>query len=502
MQNNLNALKQDKRNKRLCKVLSVVFVVFMILSTVMTSVSAATNVWGVETSQINRDYFYSLGLGGTSCYSSWYIVRQRCFYTALKLANSFNGYVVDTDINGNAVRQLNTCYAAHLKNEANPLRDRWNNLRYQIQECMTDTSNLCGASEGVRYLIDGDSSKAVTVEQYQLLLSELNQRTAELTQLVADIKSLYSYALTAGDNSSVNAINNSKSLINELWARLGGVIIDFGSGNGSASNFLGISVSSASIQQAADNLSAIFKTFAYAIAVILFGVNITTTSLQNEILTLRGGIKVFARIILVKFWIDLAIPICIYVLNIINSIAAQIMTQLNVTTSAANIFTENFSYNTASSGTFEIIANYLAKITEFIKILLTGSPLLILFLVVAVCIVIVMVKMVARVLELTCLTAVAPVFFATLVGEESKRYFRKFISAFLSTAGYVLFVTITYAISTQWVASTSPSTIHTPDPTVNVVTNLINVLPRAIIIIACCRVVVKPPRVLTSLLDG
>ena len=130
------------------------------------------------------------------------------------------------------------------------------------------------------------------------------------------------------------------------------------------------------------------------------------------------------------------------------------------------------------------------------------NSLLILFFVVAVCIVIVMVKMVARVLELTCLTAVAPVFFATLVGEESKRYFRRFISAFLSTAGYVLFVTITYAISTQWVANTSPSTIHTADPTVNVVTNLINVLPRAIIIIACCRVVVKPPRVLTSLLDG
>lgn len=501
MPKSLNALKQDKRNKRLCKVLSVVFVVFMILSTVMTSVSAATNVWGVDTTQIDKSYFYNLGMGG-SCNNSWYITRQRCFYTARLLADSFNGYIVDTDINNNVLKQFNVCYTRNLKTEADVLKNRWNNLRYQIQEAMTDTGYLCGSSEGIRYLVSGDSTKAVTEEQYQNLLLELNQRNTELEQLTADIKSLYSYALIAGDNASVNAINNSKSLINELWARLGSVIIDFGSGNDSTTNFLGISVSSASIQQAADSLSAIFKTFAYAIAVILFGVNITTTSLQNEILTLRGGIKVFARIILVKFWIDLAIPICIYVLNIINSLASQIMTQLNVNTSAANIFTENFSYNTTSSGTFEIIANYLAKINEFINIVLTGSPLLILFFVVAVCIVIVMVKMVARVLELTCLTAVAPVFFATLVGEESKRYFRRFISAFLSTAGYVLFVTITYAISTQWVANTSPSTIHTADPTVNVVTNLINVLPRAIIIIACCRVVVKPPRVLTSLLDG
>ena len=486
MHKNISAIRQEKRNKRLCKVLSVIFVILMILSTVITSVSAAVNVWGVDTTQIDKSYFYSLGMG-SSCYTSWYITRQRCFYTARMLADSFNGLIVNTDINNNAVKQFNVCYTHNLKTEADVLRNRWNNLRYQIQEAITDTGYLCGSSEGVRYLISGDSSKAVTEDQYQNLLSELSQRTKELNELAQDIKQLYSFALTAGDNSSVNAINNSKSLINELWARLGSVIIDFGSGNDSTTNFLGISVSSASIQQA---------------AVILFGVNITTTSLQNEILTLRGGIKVFARIILVKFWIDLAIPICIYVLNIINSLASQIMTQLNVNTSAANIFTENFSYNTTSSGTFEIIANYLAKINEFINIVLTGSPLLILFFVVAVCIVIVMVKMVARVLELTCLTAVAPVFFATLVGEESKRYFRRFISAFLSTAGYILFVTITYAISTQWVANTSPSTIHTADPTVNVVTNLINVLPRAIIIIACCRVVVKPPRVLTSLLDG
>ena len=501
MHKNISAIRQEKRNKRLCKVLSVIFVILMILSTVITSVSAAVNVWGVDTTQIDKSYFYSLGMG-SSCYTSWYITRQRCFYTARMLADSFNGLIVNTDINNNAVKQFNVCYTHNLKTEADVLRNRWNNLRYQIQEAITDTGYLCGSSEGVRYLISGDSSKAVTEDQYQNLLSELSQRTKELNELVQDIKQLYSFALTAGDNSSVNAINNSKSLINELWARLGGVIVDFGSGNGSTTNFLGISVSSASIKQAADNLLAIFKTFAYAIAVVLFGVNNTTTSLQNEILTLRGGIKVFVRVILVKFWIDLAIPICIYVLNIINGIASQIITQLNINTAAAGIFTENFSYNTTSSGTFEIIANYLAKVIEFIKIILTGSPLLILFFVVAVCIVIVMVKMVARVLELTCLTAVAPVFFATLVGEESKRYFRKFISAFLSTAGYVLFVTITYAISTQWVANTSPSTIYTPDPTINVVSNMINVLPRAIIIIACCRVVVKPPRVLTSLLDG
>lgn len=246
MPKSLNALKQDKRNKRLCKVLSVVFVVFMILSTVMTSVSAATNVWGVDTTQIDKSYFYNLGMGG-SCYNSWYITRQRCFYTARLLADSFNGYIVDTDINNNVLKQFNVCYTRNLKTEADVLKNRWNNLRYQIQEAMTDTGYLCGSSEGIRYLVSGDSTKAVTEEQYQNLLLELNQRNTELEQLTADIKSLYSYALIAGDNASVNAINNSKSLINELWARLGSVIIDFGSGYDSTTNFLGISVDRKSV---------------------------------------------------------------------------------------------------------------------------------------------------------------------------------------------------------------------------------------------------------------
>ncbi|SCX31442.1 TrbL/VirB6 plasmid conjugal transfer protein [Ruminococcaceae bacterium P7] len=504
MQKNLYTIKQEKRNKRLCKVLSVIFVVLMLLSTVVVGVSAATNVWGLDTGQLDRSYFYSLGYGGgcPGAADGWYVIRQRCFYSCNNLTSDFNQYVVDTDINCNAIKQLNYCYNHDLKNEAVALSKRWNELHYQLQECITETRYLCGTSTGEKFIRIDDDFHAVTMEQYQTLFNEISSRSTELSTLIADIKSLYSFALTAGSNAGTNAINNSKSLVNQLWSMLGKVIIDFGSGNGSSANFLGISVSSASIETAANSLSALFKTFAYAIAVILFGVNITTTSLQNEILTLRGGIKVFARVILVKFWIDLAIPICIYVLNIFNSIATQLMTQLSVTSSASNILTENFSYNTSSSGVFEIVANYLKQLIEWFKILITASPLLIVLLVMAVCIIIVMVKMVARVLELTCLTAVAPVFFATLVGEESKRYFRKFISAFLSTAGYIIFVTITYALATKWVANASPSTVVTFDPTVNVVANTMNVLPRAIIIIACCRVVVKPPKVFTSLLDG
>lgn len=99
----------------------------------------------------------------------------------------------------------------------------------------------------------------------------------------------------------------------------------------------------------------------------------------------------------------------------------------------------------------------------------------------------------------TCLVALSPLFFATLVGEESKRYFRRFISAFLSTAGYIIYVAIVYSVATQWLASIAPPTIT--DIT-SFFENMKSLLPRTIILIACCRVMTKPPKVLLSLTDG
>lgn len=510
MQNNLRIIGQQKQNKRLCRFLSVIIVVLILMSSAMMAVSAAITEeselgehrFGLVVKQVDPGYFYSVDHSGINK-DNWSIIRQRCYYSCQSLVTAFNNYIIETNYNKNIIKQIEYCYDHGYSTEAADLGSKYNLIRTHVSDALNDTKQLVGYSESSIPVVNGEE---VTTEQYQNLYSIIANQFNELYSLAKEVSALYNsvkqeedYKRTAGDNPAVNAINNSKSLTNRLWSLLGGVILDFGSGNSSASNFLGISVSSQSIEQTANKLSSIFKTLAYAVAVILFGVNITTTSLQNEILTLRGGVKVFARVILVKIWIDLAIPICIYVINIFNGITSQILTQFNVS-SSGNVFANDFVYNTSNTSSgLEIIVGYIKSIFEAIKILLTGSPILILFLVMAICIVIVMVKMVARVFELTCLVAVSPVFFATLVGEESKRYFRKFISAFLSTAGYIVFVSITYIIATTWVAQNSPNTVMTANALLD---NTIKVLPCAIIIIACCRVVVKPPKVLTSLLDG
>lgn len=105
-----------------------------------------------------------------------------------------------------------------------------------------------------------------------------------------------------------------------------------------------------------------------------------------------------------------------------------------------------------------MILRFVKRIFSLLKSILIGFPSMIILGIMAVCIVIVIVKLVARCFELTCLVAISPIFFATLVGEETKRYFRRFISAFLSTAGYIVYIAIVYAVATQWVASaTTPS---------------------------------------------
>lgn len=508
--NNLSLINQQKKNKRLCKALAVILVVLMFISSSLMVVSAAasedaelgrSNDWGLVIEQVNSDYFHSVEQSGFDI-SRWSIIRQRCYLICKTLARTHNDFIVETNFNKNIIKQLEYCYQHGHSGEAVTFGNKWNTIHVHVIDAINDTRQLVGYGDSLP-TVNGEE---VTTEQYQTLYSLISKQYDELYTLAKDVSALYGkvkqeedYKDAASENPAVNAINNSKSLTNKLWSLLGGVIIDFGSGNNSVANFFGISVSSNSIEQTANMFASIFKTLAYAVAVILFGVNITTTSLQNEILTLRGGIKVFARVILVKIWIDLAIPICIYVINIFNGITSQIMTQYSVS-GTGNVLASEFVYNPSSSGgPFDAIVGWVRSIFEFFKVLITGSPILILYLVMLICILIVMIKMVARIFELTCLVAISPVFFATLVGEETRRYFRKFISAFLSTAGYIIFASITYIIATKWVAQNSPTTVITPNALVD---NTIKVLPCAIIVIACCRVVVKPPKVLTSLLDG
>lgn len=502
---NLNIINQKRRNKRLCRIFSVLIILLMFISTTVLTVSADSadlfnlDTYEMDKTQIDMSYFYALGRGG-DCYTSWEVTRQRCFYMCKLLVNKLNSALTAYDPGDNVVTMMNVygfgkdypekVDVTHLE-ELKELIKKWNSLKYQINEVYTDTRSMCGRTAG-KGMVNG---KEVTLAEYQNLLASIEKKLSELDEFILDLRDNISNDSTNYNSGTV--LVESTSVVNFLWSQFSGVIRAFGSSSGAVDNFLGITVTTSGMENVANVVAGVTKTFAYALAVVLFGINITTTALQYEILTLRGGIRVFGRVLLVKFWIDLAIPICVYILNIINSLARQVISTLGAyyTQSQWTQYTEKID-DSWSFGIIGKVIKAIQKIFTLLTDIVYAIPRFILTIIIAVCIILVFIKFIARALELTCLVSLSPLFFATLVGEDSKRYFRRFMSAFLSTAGYIVYVSIVYAVGTSWINGVQAS------PFPNLLNNLLADIPRAIIIIGCCRAMVKPPKVLLSLADG
>lgn len=484
--NNIRIMKLNAKTKRISRILSIILVVFIMISMACTSVAADSyNSFGLNTSQLDRSYFY---IGGSTLNPNWDLANQNAWCLASNLSKKFNVYIVSTDINENLVKQIEYLYDNGYRDEAISYKDRWNTIRLNLSNLLNGVSSVC--SSGSRL-------------EAQNYYDELSDIQVQLISLAGEITESYQISTFTFNTPDVGSDLSSAgiTILDYIWKGLGTMLRTIGTNSTNTDSLLGISWTTDDIQSIVDTVSGITKTFAYAIACILFGINVTTTSLQYEILTLRGGVKVFGRVLLVKIWIDLAIPICMYALNIINSLARQIFTAffINNTTifQASDLVQIDVSTNNsfldsiinAAEGIINFFANFIVK---------TPALIIIVFLVIAICSV--LIKVIARAFELTSLIAVSPLFFSTLVGEETKQYFKKFVSAFLSTAGYIVFVTIVYVVASKWIQQcTSATTVYGWS---DLVLSVMNLLPKALIIIACCRIMRKPPKVLTSLFDG
>lgn len=479
----IKTIQSDKKHRFKFKVLSVISILIIALSAVNIPVYAANNSWGLNTSQIDMGYFYK---GGSSFPSGKVTSIQNAWNAAYSLASTFNYRVVDTYISGNMIKQMEFLYQNGYSDEAVAFGNRWNTIKFEIESLIVDTESICARNSR---------------NEGQNLYNQLMDKQSKLQTLISDITSSYAIATTnteypdVANDISIAGVNG----INTMWNWLGNTIKTLGTGSSSADSFFGISWTSSDIENVANSVAGVVKTFAYAIACILFGINVTSTALQYELLTLRGGVKVFVRVIFAKIWIDLAIPICLYILNLVNFLALQIF-NLFTTDSFVVMWDNGFVSFEADTGTWllDTIIKAAEKIINFFTNIIYSAPMLAMIIVLFVVIVSVFIKIVSRAFELTALVSVSPIFFATLVGEETKRYFRKFMSAFLSTAAYIAFVAIVYAVASEWIQScTAPAT-----SVGELLMGIINLLPRTIIIIACCRIMKKPPKVLTSLFEG
>ena len=279
-----------------------------------------------------------------------------------------------------------------------------------------------------------------------------------------------------------------------MWKQLGRTLKDFGNGNArKGSNFFGISWGTNSMKKIANLIAPITKAFAYCLVVILFGLNMTNTMLQFEFTSPRGILRALGTLLIAKIWIDLSVTVCGYIVSTVNSMNSQLLNLLKINAHGV-VYLSNFEPKTVNASSW----NFIGTIISFFQGLFWRGPELILIIALGFAIISVFIKILSRAFELTCLMAISPLAFACVANDEAKVYFKKFIGAFLSTCLYMTFMIICYAIGSQWLSEANSAL---DVATNSFFTNMKQLIPRFVIIFGICRIMAKPPKALTNLID-
>ena len=241
----------------------------------------------------------------------------------------------------------------------------------------------------------------------------------------------------------------------------------------------------------ADKIFPLFRTFAYALIIIFAGVNALETALQYEMFTLRGGVKILARLTFAKIWVDISLIVCRGIVAIATDWLGQI-TQL--TADIANSLNVGVSLQHSD-------AWIIGWLIDFFNGLLLAAGILLLLIPLVVLILIMFVKLFIRYFELAMLQCVSPVFFACLTGEATKQYFKKFILTYISVVVEVVFMALIWYIYVEYLnqafsVSTQANTVLELFSLEGGIMNFFMVSVGAFILM------IKPPQVLKNLVSA
>lgn len=234
-----------------------------------------------------------------------------------------------------------------------------------------------------------------------------------------------------------------------------------------------------------NNFTAIFKVIGYSLVLVFFSASLIENTIKYEIFTLKGGAQLFGRLIISKVVIDLSVTICTYILNICNNISAEILLKAQTTISFS-------TPNIESSSISKIWL--LGPIIDMYQAYVMLIPVLLIIIVMVAAALIIIFKLALRSIELALLMIVSPAFFACYSSELTKPYFKNFITTFLQCALQIVFMSVVYALSANWLTD-----ITTTDSTIEAWAWFVKVLPHALIALAFAIMMVKPPKVLTNL---
>lgn len=245
----------------------------------------------------------------------------------------------------------------------------------------------------------------------------------------------------------IKLLNTKVKLANELWFIVGKAL-ESGGDLGAASvnkskdgltQYMSLGVSLTNIQT--DPIySAIINTLklaAYSIVLLFFSINLIETTVKYEIVSFRGFVSVFGRMVFSKIIIDSAALICTKILGVIKWIAAGTLNSVNVATNNA------LAVNISSS---ESKLWVIGKIVDFFHTIMNAIPMMIMSLIVIIVSLLILGKLMIRSIQLVMMTVVSPLFFACASADVTKQYFKNFITAFLQCGLQIVFMVIIYGV--------------------------------------------------------
>lgn len=239
-----------------------------------------------------------------------------------------------------------------------------------------------------------------------------------------------------------------------------------------------------------DTYSPIFMIFANALLVLLFGVNVISSAVQYELFTLKGAVRTLGHLFLAKIWIDLSCIICLSVIDIAGSLLSQIIDK------AQNILQHiEFSF----TFTYHSDIWLIGQIIDFIVMAMVLVIIFLMFIPLLFFLVKVIVKLFIMNFELAALSAMSPAFFACLVGEETKQYFKNFVMTFLSVIVEVIFMGIVYAAFINWYSGFGDLSSAMDLSNLDIGSQIGKFAIFTIVFIAACSLMIKPPQVFKNL---
>ena len=242
----------------------------------------------------------------------------------------------------------------------------------------------------------------------------------------------------------------------------------------------------------ADNIFPIFKVIAYSIIIILAGVNALESALQYEMFTMRGGVKILARLVFAKIWVDLSLTICRLLVTLTTEWLQQI---LDLTNSIADNINVSVHLDSSTAWIIGPIIDVFNGIMLSISLLILIVPLVVL-------VVVVIIKLFVRSFEIAMLQCISPVFFACLTGETTKQYFNKFILTYLSTVAEVLFMAIVWYTYISYMDSSLGGSSLNVGSTADIFKLESGVLSFVIVSVGAFILMIKPPRILKNLITA